>query len=194
LIEYSTVFSDTANLPLFFIYTQLSISLLSSRRISTYLADLIIPGGSQNTGRSHYSGRSCHTQIPGQISIPSIQQIFKSQIRLKIFQDFIIKICRTSPSKSSRSVIKILRTLPSRSSRRRMASSRSETSEAAWAQIQYRQQIPDVCHKRMQEEMADLNEGRDTKTVTLYHMLHGDKRDEPRNLRSRATSLRQTKI
>jgi hypothetical protein len=63
-----------------------------------------------------------------------------------------------------------------------MATLRSQPREAAWAQIQYKQQIPDVCHKRMQEKMADLNEGRDTKTVTLYRMLHGDKRDEPQNL------------
>jgi hypothetical protein len=81
------------------------------------------------------------------------------------------------PPRSSRTsdfIVKIFRV--------KMASLRSRSTEAAWAQIQYKQQIPDLCHKRMQEKMADLNEGRDTKTVTLYHMLHGEKRDEPQNL------------
>lgn len=56
------------------------------------------------------------------------------------------------------------------------------STELAWAQIEYEQQIPDLCHTKMEEKMDEINENRDTKTVTLYHMLHGDKRDKPRHL------------
>lgn len=57
-----------------------------------------------------------------------------------------------------------------------------KSTELAWAQIEYEQQIPDVCHRKMVETMEEINEIRDSKTVTLYHMLHGDKRDKPMNL------------
>jgi hypothetical protein len=56
------------------------------------------------------------------------------------------------------------------------------STELAWAQIEYEQQIPDLCYRKMEERMEEINESRDTKTVTLYHMLHGDKRFKPRNL------------
>jgi hypothetical protein len=63
-----------------------------------------------------------------------------------------------------------------------MASFESELPESAWAQIQYKHQISDSCHEKMRTKMDEVNESRETKTVTLYHMLHGDKRAESRFL------------
>jgi hypothetical protein len=63
-----------------------------------------------------------------------------------------------------------------------MASFGSDFPESAWAQIQYKHQISDSCDEKMRTKMDEVNESRETKTVTLYHMLHGDKRAESRFL------------
>lgn len=57
-----------------------------------------------------------------------------------------------------------------------------KSTELAWAQIEYEQQIPDACHQKMVDSTEEINESRESEAVTLYHMLHGDKRDKSRNL------------
>jgi len=55
-------------------------------------------------------------------------------------------------------------------------------ADLVWAQIKYEHQIPDASHKKMVKKMEEMNEGHNTRTVTLYHILHGDKRDKPQGL------------
>ncbi|KEQ72927.1 hypothetical protein M436DRAFT_82199 [Aureobasidium namibiae CBS 147.97] len=57
-----------------------------------------------------------------------------------------------------------------------------ESTELAWAQIEYQHQIPDLCHEKMKSKMQEINESSDSKTVSLYHMLHGDQREKPQSL------------
>jgi hypothetical protein len=63
-----------------------------------------------------------------------------------------------------------------------MASFEAKSMELPWTQIQYEHQIPDLCYRKMRAKMDEVNESRETKTVTLYHMLHGDKREESQTL------------
>ena len=57
-----------------------------------------------------------------------------------------------------------------------------KSTELAWAQIEYEHQIPDLCHEEMESKMQEINESSDSKTVSLYYMLHGDKREKPQSL------------
>ncbi|KAH0279859.1 hypothetical protein KCU91_g1435, partial [Aureobasidium melanogenum] len=57
-----------------------------------------------------------------------------------------------------------------------------ESEDSAWAQIEYEQQNTGICHGRMLKRMQEVNESRSAKTVTLYHMLHGDKLEKPKSL------------
>lgn len=57
-----------------------------------------------------------------------------------------------------------------------------KSTELAWAQIEYEHQIPDLCHEKMKSKMQEINESSDSKTVSLYHMLHGNKREKPQSL------------
>ncbi|KAH0361031.1 hypothetical protein KCU65_g8980, partial [Aureobasidium melanogenum] len=61
-----------------------------------------------------------------------------------------------------------------------MATLKSE--DVAWAQIKYEQKITTTCYAEMLLKMDEVNDNRSTKTVTLYHILHGDKQDKPLKL------------